>query len=57
LRVLVNLAEERRELPLPGGAGALLLETRTGTVVLPGMAQLPALTAAVIAPADEYGCD
>ncbi|MEJ3404714.1 malto-oligosyltrehalose trehalohydrolase [Rathayibacter sp. YIM 133350] len=52
LRILVNFADEERELPLDGPA-AVLLETRPGTALRDTAALVPARGAVVLARADQ----
>ena len=51
VRILVNLADEARRLPMPDGAGPVLLATGEGTVLDDVAAEVPANTAVVIGPA------
>jgi len=50
VRILVNLADTPRRVPLPGGPGPILLATTPGTVFDAGAAELPANSAVVIGP-------
>ena len=53
VRVLVNFADQEQELPLLGGPGRVLLETKPGITQSSGSARLPAESAVVIGPAAE----
>lgn len=53
VRVLVNFADRPQDLPLPGGPGTVLLETKPGTEQSADAARLPAESAVVIAPPGE----
>ncbi len=48
LRVLINFDTDAHDLPLPGGPGAVLLETGTGAVLAGGHARVPGRTAVVV---------
>lgn len=50
VRILVNLADTPRRVPLPGGPGPVLLATTPGTVFDARAAELPANSAVVIGP-------